>query len=320
MLFPEADIWDLDKLITKIESVRSRKLTDFQRQCLEGTLAGYSPADIAPILNTDARTVRNTLAEQINPYIKEILGFPPGLETMNWARAIILLDYEYKAPRGIGILQLGLNEIDLEQLEIILNKLRKIQNNSSVKIDKIQPGSILLFLESTQAGIERIRQLFLTGELSQLLDVPVLDVRLQPAILNLSQLLQNNLNEAIQAGWRTLEEIFGITTTTFAFRSIAVKRAKQIQLGELTLALILDIAPAQNQEISIYLGIYPLEPQNSLPENLKITLFFESGEPLEIPVTPNSLGIIQELFFDPGEQFSVQLSLEDESIIEYFII
>jgi hypothetical protein len=58
--------------------------------------------------------------------------------------------------------------------------------------------------------------------------------------------LQNNFVEALQAGWQSIEEIFGTTTARPAFRANAVKRAKQIQLGDRILNLILQLTPAED--------------------------------------------------------------------------
>jgi hypothetical protein len=173
-------------------------------------------------------------------------------------------------------------------------------------------------------------ELFEEGQLSDLLGIEVLDVGAilesqlvtkPKRIINLSQWLQNNFTEAIQAGWQTLQEIFGTTTLTPAFRSNVVKRAKPIQLpDDRALALILDLKPAENQEISTNLGVYPIGNQTYLPENLKLTVY-ESGEILaELSAPSQSEGMLQPLFFLPGEQFTVELIMGDFIYREYFEI
>ena len=138
--------------------------------------------------------------------------------------------------------------------------------------------------------------------------------------LNLSQWANYDFAEALQVGWQTIQEVFGIATLSPAFRLKAVKRAKQIQLGTYRLALILDMTPAKNQEISIFLGVYPLGEQTYLPENLTIIVSFGEEKPSPILVPGNSEGFIQELLVSPGEEFSVQVSLGDKSVTEYFVI
>lgn len=185
-------------------------------------------------------------------------------------------------------------------------------------------GSTLFVCQGTKEDFDKIISLFEEEQLSELLQMTVLDVgaidKAQLSAINLRQWFQNEFAEAIQLGWLTIAEIFGITNTSPAFRSNAVKRSKQIQLGDRTLALILDLSTDDNQEISIYMGVYPLGEQTYLPENLHIIVFFEPGEPSPINVPSNSEGIIQELLLSPGEEFSIQLSLDDDTVTEYFTI
>ena len=196
-----------------------------------------------------------------------------------------------------------------------------MQNKMSNSQPENLSDSTLFICESSQDDFYRILELFEEGQLSDLLGIEVLDVgailesqlvtKPKP-IINLSQWLQNNFTEAIQAGWQTLQEILGTTTLTPAFRSNAVKRAKQIPLpDDRALALILDLKPAENQEISTNLGVYPIDNQTYLPENLKLTVY-ESGEILaEVSAPSQSEGMVQPLFFLPGEQFTVELLMGD---------
>jgi Protein of unknown function (DUF1822) len=206
-----------------------------------------------------------------------------------------------------------------------------MQNKMSNSQPENLSDSTLFICESSQADFYRILELFEEGQLSDLLGIEVLDVGAilesqlvtkPKRIINLSQWLQNNFTEeAIQARWQRLQEIWGTTTLTPAFRANAVKRAKQIQLpDDRALALILDLAPAENQEISTNLGVYPIGNQTYLPENLKLTVY-ESGEILaELSAPSQSEGMVQPLFFLPGEQFTVELILGDFIYREYFEI
>lgn len=175
-----------------------------------------------------------------------------------------------------------------------------------VAIANLQP------LDSLIDAIERLE--------SQSVSVPDGAVLPSKSPLNLSQWANYEFAEALQAGWQTIQEVFGIATLSPAFRLKAVKRAKQIQLGSYRLALILDMTPAGNQEISIILGVYPLGEQTYLPENLTIIISFGEEKPSPILVPGNSEGFIQELLVSLGEEFSVQVSLGDESVTEYFVV
>ena len=142
---------------------------------------------------------------------------------------------------------------------------------------------------------------------------------------DLSQWLQNIFTKAIEAGWRTPEKILG--ARQLAFRTATskvqtIKRAKRITFNvEQTVALVVELTPIENQEITIRLRVSAIEPQTELPENLTLILLSESGESLaEIQASSHSDYLEQSLTGKSGEQFSVKLVLEKISIIEKFII
>ncbi|MEG4495856.1 DUF1822 family protein [Microcoleus sp. F10-C6] len=201
------------------------------------------------------------------------------------------------------------------------------------EIDKNQhpeenSSSTLFVFESSQEDFYRIMNLFEAGELSDLLGIEVLDVGgivesqmvAQRKVINLSQWFQNDFVEAIQEAWLTVEEVLGKNIRNPAFRSQAVKRAKLITLAEITVALILDIAPAENQEISTILGVYPIGSQPYLPENLKLDVYESEETLVELQAPLQSEGMIQELFLLPGEAFRIEVSLGDFKQIEDFIL
>ncbi len=222
--------------------------------------------------------------------------------------------------------KMWIDPVVFEQIspEIILefNKiLEKIPGNISIQINQIQEGSLIVYFETSAEGFEQIQTRFRTGELTQLLNMEVKDVRLDYVIVppvNLNIWFQNNFAEALQEGWLTTADILGIRRLQEAFRSNTVQRAKQIQLGDRTLALTLDLEKQEDQTISLFLGIYPLQEQTYLPEDLKLTVFFESGEPVELLVNEDREGFKQEISFSPGEEFSVEVTSGDDSLTEYF--
>lgn len=222
-----------------------------------------------------------------------------------------------------------IEEVDKAKAEAIIAVVNQLLGNDAVTLKRIDSGSVNLVLESDLEEFERISYLFKTGKLTELLDVPVLDVQLEDVQLesvvelagavNLGEWFRDNFAEAVQTGWLRIQDILGPTVNP-AFRSNAVKRAKQIRLGDRALALIIDMATAANQQISLFLGVYPLGEQAYLPENLNLIVCFESGEPIEIPVENNLDGFSQEIFFSSGEEFSVEIASGNESVIEYFVI
>ncbi|MEG4985376.1 DUF1822 family protein [Microcoleus sp. BR0-C5] len=201
------------------------------------------------------------------------------------------------------------------------------ENDKNPQQEEMSSSTLFVF-RGSQEDFYRIMSLFEEDKLSELLGIEVLDVGgivesqlvAQPKVINLSQWFQNNFVEAIQEAWLTVEEVLGKNIRNPAFRSQAVKRAKLIQLAEITVALILDIAPAENQEISTILGVYPIGSQTYLPENLKLDVYESEETLVEIQAPLQSEGMIQELFLLPGEAFRIEVSLGDFKQIEKFIL
>lgn len=355
MPFIEAATWNLDQLISDIEAKRQQKLTDFQQKCLKGALAGYLSKDIALKLTKsgikcERNTVANTLAEQVNPYIKAILNYPKELEgRMVWSRALILLENAgYKIQdnlmRNLGRLS-NLEQIPpgKSQLTFVLmghpeevermrraisTYLETISGDTSMTVQSIAPGSVVLVVQGSHEGCRRIEELFRTKQLTELLGFPIEEIQVlespitEPAIspgekpVNLSQWLQ----DVFETGWQTIEEIFG--PRQLAFRAAVVKRAKQIDLGgDSQVALLVDLPREADEEIDILLRVYPAGDQDELPENLKLIVLDESGEALEeVPAKKGDDCIRQPLSGSPGDRFGVKIALGNVSVSENFVI
>ena len=204
---------------------------------------------------------------------------------------------------------------------LILQILQERAHDISLNISKVEEGSVLLILEGSEQGLKRIEALFKAGELTEIMGIPVEDVWLDleeiEAIINLTQWLQNNFAETIETGWLTLEQIFG--TKRPAFRSQAVKRAKQIQLGDIAINLLVELDPQPNQEINLFLGVYAATESARLPDNLQIEIVMENGDVLTTYSTANDEAVAWDDFvFEPGEEFSIEISLGELSNREVF--
>ena len=68
------------------------------------------------------------------------------------------------------------NKINVAKLKVIEATLREITGDVSLQIVDIEEGSIKLILEGSQEGLEQLEQLFKSGRLNQLLDIPIEDV------------------------------------------------------------------------------------------------------------------------------------------------
>ncbi len=314
---------------------KPQKLTDNEYHSLCGLLCNYKPATIAKILSKEAASIRVELATGLYRYIEILIQDKTNQEfIIKWSDIPIQLEkLGYKkspsipptsAEKVVGWrMWIDIEDIDQIQLDAIVKTLKQLTGNSSLKLDKIDKGSILLFFESTQAGYERIQALFRDDQLTELLNVPVLDVRLTseiPAvnpnpIVNLNQWLQDNFVEAIAFGWQVIENILPPKQLAFMDANVT-KRGRLINIGDsYTVAVVIQLTRKPEELVDVTILVYPVEEDsNYLPENLKLTVTFaEETEEIQTGGETNFLRQeITELL--TGEQFNVQLSLDNDSV------
>ncbi|MFB8787574.1 MAG: helix-turn-helix domain-containing protein [Potamolinea sp.] len=68
-------------------------------------------------------------------------------------------------------------KVDLPQINAIIALLQKKTGDFSIEIVDIAEGSVRLILEGSQSGLEQIETLFKSGQLTEVLGIPVLDAR-----------------------------------------------------------------------------------------------------------------------------------------------
>lgn len=200
--------------------------------------------------------------------------------------------------------------------------------------ESLQEANILGFIRTVNNEVLQLNQLqpieALIDRIAQLKTSPV-----QP-LVNLSQWFINQF----EVGWQTVESLRDLLeyTPTYAFRGgitteetspnqpqLATKRAKLIDLGiqiaNHPVMLIVEISPEANAKTSIRLQLHPTGKQIYLPEKVKLIVLDESGEIFLEAQARSADNYIQLQFRgDMQERFSVQISLDEMSFTEHFII
>lgn len=166
-------------------------------------------------------------------------------------------------------------------------------------------------------------------EVADLLPIDALTERLEEleaaaapssTLVNLSQWLQDNFAKAVEAGWQTMEEIFGSRQASLAVRYAAGQRSKLIDLGiGNPVALIIAITEeSEEEEITVLLQLRPTESQ-TLPSGLKLILRDASGDRIsESTATEEDEFIQGQYSCQPGVGFTVTVALGDVSVTENF--
>lgn len=197
-----------------------------------------------------------------------------------------------------------------------------------------QEAHILGFIQSVDTELLPLNQL---QPIEGLIDC-IAHIKASPIqpLVNLSQWFIHQF----EAGWQTVESLRELleASPNYAFRGgvtteetspnhpqMTTKRAKLIDLGiqiaNYPVMLIVEISSEPNAQTSIRLQIHPTGNQIYLPEGLKLTVLDESKEVFLEAQARSADNYIQLQFRgEIQERFSVQISLDDMSFTESFII
>jgi hypothetical protein len=349
-----AEKWKLEELSLDLgeaktlyhNAQRQQPLSQQESDCLCGLLCHYRPQQIAKLLHIQVNGLQVNLSHGLYRYIETLVEQKTGNRPkIAWSVVPTLLENLGYKRTGEGdkwvkwTIHIDLPEMPPDLLEKIKSFLKTITGNASIRLYRIEEGSIRLVFNGYLAGFERVRELFETGELSEQLGVTVLDVELEPVSaqpdpVNLSAWLENQLNQAIEAGWQTIDELFGMRSP--AFRSDLASYAKDIEpgpdlptiqqgksivLGTASLALLVKLSQESEEGIDILVRVFPIQESTVLPEQLKLMVLDEQGEILEeVSAGRGNNCIEQPLSGEPGEGFVIKLELGELSATESFIV
>ncbi|AFY54225.1 Protein of unknown function (DUF1822) [Rivularia sp. PCC 7116] len=161
------------------------------------------------------------------------------------------------------------------------------------------------------------------------------------AVTQITQLITDttiNLGQwfdsVFEAGWQSLDALINpqVGNLAFAFRQgntnreLTVEAAKiidlGIQLGNQSVALLIGLTRENDDKIGVRIQLHPASEQNYLPTKIKLALFSRSGKTLQQLESRTQDNLIQlKRFTCPiGKKFSIQVSLNDFSITENFVI
>lgn len=103
-----------------------------------------------------------------------------------------------------------------------------------------------------------------------------------------------------------------------------IKKAKLInlgmQLGNLTVALLVNITVENDDKLGVMAQLHPTDGERYLPPNIKLNLLSRTGKTLQEVIARNQDNFIQLKPFkgEAGKRFSIQVSFDDVSITEDF--
>lgn len=201
--------------------------------------------------------------------------------------------------------------------------------NSEIPISKLQPiGKLLDYLDNlnVQKGYSPS---FLSSK-----NILTQDKKNQaePILVRLSQWL----DDVIETGWLTVEELFADSTPQLAinFRNLVLVQSaredeiKTVQLGkklelfntEKYLKLLVKVRPNECLSMDISVAIYPSCDQTYLPTDLQLMILDDRGKAVMQAEAGNSESLEFSFSGKLNEEFSIKVALEDCQIVEKFVI
>jgi hypothetical protein len=86
--------------------------------------------------------------------------------------------------------------------------------------------------------------------------------------------------------------------------------------------LLIALAPEDEQTVAIRVRVYPARDESYLMPHLRVLLLSETGEVLQEVESRSQDNAVQLNPFSghPGERFSIQVVLNEASVVEEFII
>jgi hypothetical protein len=178
------------------------------------------------------------------------------------------------------------------------------------------------------------------GQLTSKMPVrPSPKVRLRQWLDQIGGRIGDQIAQSIEAGWIGLEQLMAAWQTqnpAFNFRTAlaqaeltppaaaGAKQGKYLALGDLPeeqILLIVGIAPVQGEAaFDITVEVYPTGAQAFLPPSLQLTVMDEAQTPVLQAEGRQSEGLEFQFSGEPGESFSVQISLHQHTLTEEFEI
>ncbi len=203
----------------------------------------------------------------------------------------------------------------------------------AVQLDKsLRKATVVGFAEKVEA--EEL-------PLSQLRSPEALLERLsrarEPELVKKPVKLREWLQNAFDPGWQAVEELFSSQQPALSFRGanqletrqgenlvVGVSRAKLLDLGIEAageqVALMVELIPVTEREIDLSVKICPSGSRDYLPSALHVMLLDEAGIAVMQAEARNTEMIQLKFSGEPGERFSVKVSLNGISLREDFFI
>ena len=138
---------------------------------------------------------------------------------------------QHETVKWVIVLSATIDEIDKPMAEAVVAHLRKLSNDSSITLQRVEAGSVRLILESSQATFELIKSLVTTKQLSDVSGIRIQKVTLDQELLTeeayrlKSNILKNNILESSIAPSYRVVDAANLRTSSTSIIQAALEQA-----------------------------------------------------------------------------------------------
>jgi hypothetical protein len=148
--------------------------------------------------------------------------------------------------------------------------------------------------------------------------------------------LSHWLQETIETGWYTLEDMLQAPQPAVSFRGNlaplahlnarddAIVRCRPLHLGESSqdgdFALVVSVKPYEGDELDILVRVFPLGEQEHLPKDLELKLLDETGQSVMQAQSRETEAIGLKFRGGWGDRFNIQIQTRFKTVVERFMI
>ena len=211
----------------------------------------------------------------------------------------------------------NINEI-VTKISDIVNEIKEASQDPSIKYREIREGSVIVVLQGSVKGFERLQTLFRNGELTEIAGFTIENIELESVTrLDVREWLENLFN----LDWQPVEALVTSSVRSQANNSEtledSISKAKTIHLGATGIVIIFQLTPLSETEIKANLKIFPTENNTYLPDGLAIEIL-DSSDEIALHEEVDSYTDSQEIpfIFEPEDQFKVKFILNNISVVE----
>lgn len=311
------------KGLAKIEQAREEKgwtKTD-ARACREASKI------LEPNMNWETEQIKldNIFADGVSTatWKRFLNGIPIKTESFKAFCQILKLDY-LEICRNIDVkinarLDGSCSEENKAKIALKLIEIQKLFNNEPITLIEIKEGSIVIRLQSSIKGYEKLLELSASGQLQQILGFPIESIELKSVEpTDTREWLENLFN----TDWQPVETVLVSSSIRSSVidaetSETMVSKAKVIYLSRNICIVAIVRFTLSDEEIQASLEIYPAANNAYLPEGLTIEILDESEAIAIRKEVESDIDSVQIPFsFEPEEEFKIRFTLENISITE----